>query len=80
MCACVAREDKKINENKLVGSTTTWDTIWGPVYEHLCFMIILIIIIFSFESNQINLGLILMRTSVTRGLILIPGRLIYTIY
>jgi hypothetical protein len=28
--------NKKINENKLVGGTTTWCTIWGPVYEHLC--------------------------------------------
>jgi hypothetical protein len=28
--------NKKINENKLVGGTTTWGTIWGPVYEHLC--------------------------------------------
>jgi hypothetical protein len=27
--------NKKINENKLVGGTTTWGTIWGPVYEHL---------------------------------------------
>ena len=26
--------NKKINENKLVGGTTTW----GPVYEHLCYM------------------------------------------
>jgi hypothetical protein len=28
--------NKKINENKLVGGTTTWGTIWGSVYEHLC--------------------------------------------
>ena len=28
--------NKKINENKLVGGTTTWGTIWGPVYEHMC--------------------------------------------
>ena len=27
--------NKKINENKLMGGTTTWGTIWGPVYEHL---------------------------------------------
>ena len=27
--------NKKINENKLVGGTTTWGTIWGPVYKHL---------------------------------------------
>jgi hypothetical protein len=27
--------NKKINENKLVGGTTTWGTIWGSVYEHL---------------------------------------------
>jgi hypothetical protein len=31
--------NKKINENKLVGGTTTWGTIWGPVYEHLRFSI-----------------------------------------
>ena len=28
--------NKKINENKLVGGITTWGTIWGPVYEHMC--------------------------------------------
>ena len=28
--------NKKINENKLVGGTTTWGTTWGPVYEQLC--------------------------------------------
>ena len=26
--------NKKINENKLVGGTTTWSTIWGPVHDH----------------------------------------------
>ena len=26
--------NKKINENKLVGGTTTWSTIWGPVHNH----------------------------------------------
>ena len=30
--------NKKINENKLVGGTTTWGTTWGHVYEHLCFL------------------------------------------
>jgi hypothetical protein len=30
--------NKKINENKLVGGTTTWGTIWGPVYEHLLYV------------------------------------------
>ena len=28
--------NKKINENKLVGGTTTWP--WGPVYEHLLYV------------------------------------------
>ena len=27
--------NKKINKNKLVGGTTTWGIIWGPVYEQL---------------------------------------------
>jgi hypothetical protein len=27
--------NKKINENKLVGGTTTWGTIRGPVYYRI---------------------------------------------
>ena len=39
--------NKKINENKLVGGTTTWGTIWGPVYEHLCYMCLAVLYVLT---------------------------------
>jgi hypothetical protein len=48
--------NKKINENKLVGGTTTWGTIWGSVYEHLCMLMERKTRFFEVKGNAENGG------------------------
>jgi hypothetical protein len=67
--------NKKINDNKLVGSTTTWGTIWGPVYEHLWDNLVEImhkslIIVFYFcfpQSTKLSILLLFCHLPVSRN-------------
>ena len=61
--------NKKINENKLVGGTTTWGTIWGSCLRapvHLCSIHVFIHLhVLSVAKYYPTLGKILMYTDVT---------------